>query len=159
MTPFDRALAFVLESEGGFVDDLADPGGATKHGVSLRAVRHLDADGVAGLDFDLDLDGDVDADDIRLITLAQAEEFYRVHYWTPARCDVLPWPVSLVAFDAAVNQGVSTAARVLQRAVGADVDGVIGPKTLARLAAAAPSSVARSMIVGRLDRYRQLPTA
>ena len=161
MTDFDRALKFLLSDriEGGFVDDPNDLGGPTNRGVSLRAIRQLDADGFAGLDFDLDLDGDVDVDDVRLITVEKATEFYEVHYWQAARCPELPWPVSLVVFDCAVNQGVGTSARVLQRAVGVDVDGVIGPKTLAALLTKGSGDVVREMIVGRLDMYRQIPTA
>jgi lysozyme family protein len=47
----------------------------------------------------------------------------------------MPWPVSLVHFDACVNMGVTQAARFLQRSVGAEPDGRIGPKTLEALRA------------------------
>jgi lysozyme family protein len=42
----------IVAREGGFVDDPDDPGGATKHGVTIHTMRRL------GLD--LDGDGDVD---------------------------------------------------------------------------------------------------
>ena len=51
---------------------------------------------------------------------------------------VLPRPAAALAFfhfDAAVNQGVAGAARMLQQSVGAEIDGEIGPATLAAVAA------------------------
>lgn len=158
----DAAIDFVLAQEGGFVDHPSDPGGATNRGVSLRAVRNLDADGRAGFDFDLDADGDVDADDIKLIDELRARAFYRARYWNACRCDEIPWPLSLVVFDAAVNQGVSSAIAGLQRTVRATVDGRIGSKTLAAARVAMEGDAdgtLRRAVVLRLDRYRALPTA
>ena len=40
----------------------------------------------------------------------------------------LPPPLAFFHFDAAVNQGVTGAARLLQEAVGAEIDGEIGPR-------------------------------
>jgi lysozyme family protein len=156
------AIDFVLAQEGGFVDNPADPGGATNRGVSLRAVRNLDADGHAGLDFDLDVDGDVDAADIKLIDEPRARAFYRSRYWNPCRCDDIPWPLSLIVFDAAVNQGVISAVAGLQRTVGTKVDGHVGPNTITAARAAMqtePDATIRRAVVLRLDRYRGLANA
>ena len=37
MSHFDRAIAFILAEEGGYVHNQADPGGETKYGISKRA--------------------------------------------------------------------------------------------------------------------------
>ena len=75
-------------------------------------------------------------------------------------CDRLPWPVSLVHFDACVNTGVTQAARFLQRSVGADPDGRIGPKTLEALRSLltreTPLAVAERLLLKREPFYRRL---
>lgn len=149
---FDRAMQFVLRFEGGFVDHVADPGGATNHGISLRfAVSN-------GTLVDLDRDGDVDADDIRLVTPAIAAEIYRANFWDAVRGDDLPAIVAVVAFDAAINCGAARAVRWLQAAVGASQDGVLGPRTLAALRASDHRAVASEMIAQRFAHHAGLPT-
>jgi len=69
--------------------------------------------------------------DIKNLTLADAENIYRIDYWEKVLGDSLPLNLALVVFDAAVNNGVGRAIRWLQAAVGASVDGRIGPATLA----------------------------
>ena len=86
--------------------------------------------------------------------------FYRDAYWLEGDCDRLPWPVSLVHFDACVNTGVTQAARFLQRSVGAEPDGRIGPKTLDAVRAAlekhAPLALAERLVRRREPFYRRL---
>ena len=71
-----------------------------------------------------------------------------------------PWPVSLVHFDACVTTGVTQAARFLQRSVGAEPDGRIGPKTLEALRALlereTPLAVAERLVNRREPFYRRL---
>jgi len=51
-------------------------------------------------------------------------------FWLPAGCDRLPEPLDIVVGDAAFNCGPKQAIKFLQRAVGVQADGVLGPKTL-----------------------------
>ena len=101
---------WILEAEGGLVDDPNDPGGLTKYGISQAAFPDLD---------------------IRNLTPEQALGIYATHYWEPAKCPALPQKLALVHFDAAVNCGVGQAARFLEQAVGVAVDGIVGPITIA----------------------------
>src|SRR6056300_861542 len=123
-----RAIARgIVRREGGFVDDPDDPGGATKHGVTLHTLRRL------GLD--LDGDQDVDRADLERISEALAEEIFLKEYFEKPGISRLPEPLWATVFDMQVNAGAQ-AIRILQRLVcdmGAPcaVDGVIGPKTLA----------------------------
>ena len=73
-------------------------------------------------------------------------------------CDDLPDGLRLVAFDTAVNSGVGQAARWLQRAVGVQADGVIGPVTLKAVAEIGADSVCRSIIAQRLRLLTALPS-
>ncbi|MEL6424855.1 MAG: glycosyl hydrolase 108 family protein, partial [Pseudomonadota bacterium] len=59
MVSVTEVTAEILRREGGFVDDPDDPGGATKHGVTVHTMRRL------GLD--LNGDGGVDRADVRLL--------------------------------------------------------------------------------------------
>jgi lysozyme family protein len=134
---FPRCYRRMSLFEGGFVsaaeaERIGDGGGATNWGVSLRAVVGLDVNKDGVLDFDLDGDNDVDEADIRALDEhpEKREEFYRNQYWSPIRAREMPWPWCLLAFDAAVNHGVAGATLILQRAVGAVPDGVLGSKTL-----------------------------
>jgi lysozyme family protein len=139
LSAFDRALAFVLHWEGGYINDPRDPGGETNHGISKRAYPELDIAALAPED---------------------VVEIYRRDYWTPAACEHMPSPLALLVFDAAVNQGVERAVRCLQEACGAAVDGVPGPNTLeaARRAwGSRPERLLREMALHRLLHYTSLP--
>lgn len=101
--PFEAAMAFVWEFEGGYSNDPDDPGGATNFGITLATAK---ANGL-----DIDGDGDVDVDDIKQMTPEASLAVYKDKYWNPLFNVVsdLPWNVAVVAFDAAVNCGVSRA--------------------------------------------------
>ena len=138
MTPFDEAFLWVVIAEGGFVNNPDDPGGPTNRGVSLRAVKFRDKDKDGELDFDLDGDGDVDEWDIRLVSEADAKRLYHEDYWTLGGagrqylldCYSLPRRWGITVFDAAVLQGPRTAVALMQKAVEAKPDGILGPQTL-----------------------------
>lgn len=105
---FDWAIKYILEEEGGLVNNPSDPGGITKYGISQRQYPYLD---------------------IKNLTEENAKEIYRLDYWEPISGDDLPKPVGLCVLDCAVNQGVLPAIRMLQMAIKAEPDGVIGPQT------------------------------
>jgi lysozyme family protein len=79
-----------------------------------------------------------------------AKAIYRKDYWLPIRADELPVSIRYAVFDAAVNSGNAQAIRWLQRAVGANADGVIGPRTLQAVRDANPDVVLRRMLSQRL---------
>lgn len=109
--PILKAAWAIVDREGGFVDDAADAGGATNHGVSLRwAVSE-------GLAFDLNGDGVVDADDIHLVTPAIAAAAFILGFFNGANFNVLPACLQAECFDMAVNSGPGTAAILAQRAI------------------------------------------
>lgn len=114
------AVAELLDTEGGFVDDPVDRGGTTKYGISLRFLKAegaFDADGDGIADFDLDFDGDIDGRDIRKLTRGDAIFLYLKCFWQPVGADQLPKPLGEAVFDQAVNGGLSAGKKLLQRAV------------------------------------------
>ena len=114
---FRRALAFVLTFEGGWSDRPGDPGGATMKGITLATYSAW-------------LGHAASKEELRTITGAAVEAIYRERYWVPPRCQDMPAAVAFAVFDAAVNMGVSTAAKLLQRAAVVKDDGIVGPITL-----------------------------
>ncbi len=147
---FRRALAKVLEFEGGWTDDPFDAGGPTNKGITLgvyareRGIR-LDATTLPELKAGL-----------RDIPSAMVARIYLERYWRPSHAADLPAGLAFLHFDTAVNQGLGTAARLLQEALGVDVDGEIGPLTLSA-AHVKPAEIALSRYADlRRRRYRGL---
>jgi len=68
----------------------------------------------------------------------------------------LPAPVDLAVFDAAVNVGPGRSAKWLQRAVGVDADGILGPGTLAAVAVPDPKALASAVVELRMQYYETL---
>lgn len=145
---FSSALSAVLKHEGGFVNHPADPGGATNLGVTIGTARRLG--------IDVDGDGDTDIIDIKLLKPSDAAKVYRAEYWNKVRGDDLPSGVDYAVFDFSVNSGVSRAAKYLQALVGVAQDGVIGPKTLAAVAAYDPAKLVERLCDRRMTFLRNL---
>jgi len=157
----------VLGHEGGYVNHPDDMGLATgAGGISQRAVAKIDRDGDGILDYDLDHDGDVDADDMRLFTLAMAIDFYETEYFERYKILDLPECIQSPFFDFAVNAGIGNSTRALQRSLtirGFDagaIDGILGSKTIiaAKLAVSkrirkANSRVVNAFVTHRLEYY------
>lgn len=116
---FDQCFQLLMGDEGGFVDNPADPGGATCWGVTERVAR---AHGYTGPMQDL--------------PQATAKAIAKVVYWDPHQCDQFDGRVGFLVFDAAYNGGQP--AQWLQRAVGVTQDGVVGPVTIAAVKALDP---------------------
>ncbi len=131
---FKKAVKFVLQKEGGYVNHPADPGGETKYGISKRAYPDLN---------------------IKDLTVEQAKEIYYRDYWLKAGCDEMDWPMSLVVFDTAVNMGVSRA-KVFYRESRNWVDYV--RLRLGRFAALAKDRNARIFLRGWVRRIVDLMT-
>lgn len=142
----------IVAREGGYVNDPDDPGGATKHGVTVHTMRRL------GLD--LDGDGDVDAQDVRRVSEAQAVEIFLEHYYRRPGIEGLPESLRASVFDMYVNAG-GQAVRILQRLLcemgwSVTVDGVIGGETVQAAAEAdraAPDHLGDAYAIARRNYY------
>ena len=121
---FEQAFRVVVGEEGGFTDNVADPGNWT--GGQCGAGR------CEGTNFGISAAA-YPAVDVKRLTLESAQAIYRRDYWDRVRCDILPAPLALLVFDAAVNNGVARAIGWLQTAAGVKADGVLGPTTLAAI--------------------------
>lgn len=139
---YDEAFEELITHEGGFTRNPADRGNwtggrigkgklkGTKYGISAMAFPYLD---------------------IENLTLEDAKRIYKNKYWNEVHCDELPKYIRFDMFDLAVNSGVRTAIKLLQRSVNEKVDGWYGPKTRAGVKATEPL-----LLLSRLNGYRLL---
>ena len=116
----------MLDSEGGFQDDINDSGNHLSDG--RRGCTNL---GVTQAAWEEYVGHKVSTQDMRNLTPAVIEPFYRRKYWDACRCNDLPTGVDYLVFDYSINHGVGGATKALQNTVGATPDGAIGPLTLA----------------------------
>lgn len=148
----------IVAREGGYVNDPDDPGGATNFGVTLDTLRRL------GLD--LTQDGMIDASDVRALTRDQATAIFIDHYYNRPGLARLPQSLQASVFDMYVNAGAN-AVRILQRLLRdmgqvIEVDGMIGPQTVAAAQAAAevaPDHIADAYGIARRTYYLSLADA
>jgi lysozyme family protein len=127
----DDLIDAVIDREGGFVNNAADRGGATRFGITEAVAR---ANGYTG--------------DMRHFARPAAVAIYRRLYWTAPGLDRVTAHAPRLAaelFDTAVNMGPAVAVTFLQRALtalnrgGRDYpdlacDGRVGAQTLDALA-------------------------
>ena len=114
---FGKALRLLLKHEGGYVNHPDDPGGITNLGVTKRVYEEW-------------IGREATEEDMENLTPEDVAPLYKTNYWDKCRCDDLPSGLDYVAFDWAVNSGVSRSSKGIQKSCGAEPDGIIGLKTL-----------------------------
>lgn len=145
---FIKALEYIRQDEGGYVDHPRDPGGATNHGITQ-----------ATYDLFRTTSGKPTRS-VKHILEREVEIIYRVNYWTRIGGDQLPHKWAYVIMDYAVHSGASMAVKRLQEVLGFtgdDVDGKLGPKTRAKVMTATDAQLDAYLTV-RLERLKRLPT-
>ncbi len=141
---FEKALAYVLEHEGGYVNHPRDPGGATNKGVTQAVYdgyRKMRGRGLQSVKF---------------ISDEELQAIYKFQYWDAVRGDLLPTGVDYAVFDFAVNSGVKRASKYLQAVVGVAQDGIIGARTIA--AVDSPPATINALCDRRMGFLRNLKT-
>jgi lysozyme family protein len=140
MADFERAFKRTLSFEGGYADDPADHGGATRYGITEAVARRYGYKGA-----------------MRELPLELAERIYKNEYWDINKLDRLPQHLAENVFDAGVNCGVRTAAKMLQKVLGVTVDGVIGAGTMQAMAdklrVIGERALVQAYLTAREDRY------
>jgi len=113
VSDFMQAVQKTLIHEGGYVNNPADPGGATNFGI---------------------IQSDMPGVDMRTITREQAIAYYAAHYWNDFYTQIVDQLLAEKLFDSGVLFGVKTAVKMLQitlvNKVSLVTDGEFGPGTL-----------------------------
>lgn len=141
---FERSLAYVLKHEGGYVDHPKDPGGRTNLGVTQKTYEQW-------------VERVVTEAEMKALTTDDVAPIYRSEYWNRIRGDALPLGVDYALFDFAVNSGVRRAVRTIQRIVGANDDGVMGPFTLGAIKSMDSADLIEDLCNARMAFLRDLP--
>lgn len=125
-------LKRLVGSEGGYSNrnPKDDPGGETKWGISKRAYPKLD---------------------IKNLTVEHASQIYIRDYLTPFINAKLSDSTVFQMLDFAVNSGVVGATKVLQKELKLVSDGVLGPKSIAKILATSESDLVMLVTAARLD--------
>ena len=142
---FDACLPVILRSEGGFVDNPADPGGATNLGITIGTLSAW-------------LGRAATVADVQALTPQTVAPIYQANYWNKTSCDSWGSGVDLMVFDEAVNQGPGRAVTTLQTALGVTADGGVGPATLAAAQMEDAATTINKISSIRDAYYRALPT-
>lgn len=139
MSVFDTIFDRLMQHEGGYINHPSDPGGETMYGVTKRVAQ---AHGYFG--------------DMRKLPKSLAKEITEKSYYKAVKGDQLDRLIAWQLTDAAYNHGKRQAVKFLQRAVGASDDGLIGPKTLAKVAAMEKNDVVLLFNAERLEFFTNL---
>ena len=146
---FDEAFDRLINHEGEFSDDPKDPGNWTGGRVNVGQLKGTKYGIAANTYGDLDIEN---------LTRAQARGIYYRDWWLKAGADQLDAAIVFQLWDFAVNAGMSTAIRALQRAARVADDGSIGPMTLRAVRAMSVTDVLMRLTAQRLRFYTSLST-
>ncbi len=102
---YDAAMVRVFADEGGYSNDLHDPGGPTNYGITIADARKY-------------WKANATADDVRSMPKSVAASIYRQHYAAPVRYDDLPAGFDYSVFDAGINSGIGRAIPWAGKALG-----------------------------------------
>lgn len=121
----EKMIKNIIAREGGYVDHPSDRGGATKYGITSKALINY-------------LGRSVDKEDIKNVSKNDAYEIYYLQYFKTPKIDEIPVSLQEKILDMSVNHGPTRAIKILQRVIvkqgmSIAVDGIIGTKTLGAL--------------------------
>lgn len=146
---FDACLKEILKHEGGYVNHPKDPGGMTNLGVTKRVYEQY-------------LGRKVDEAAMRALKPADVKPLYKKMFWDKMRCGELPVGLDLLVFDFGVNAGPNRSIKYLQRMVGVDADGIIGPATMlcveSFIKQFGKEKAVTKFSEARISYYKKLPT-
>lgn len=134
---FDKCFKFLLQFEGGFVNDPKDPGGPTNLGVTQATLSGF-------------LGRQASIAEVKALTPAKVAPIYRANFWDHVNADNLPDGIDLAVFDFGVHSGPTRGVAALQRVVGVADDGKLGDVTTKAANKAGASSAGAKDVINKI---------
>lgn len=144
---FEAGFQFFMgpQYDGHLNDSAPTEGFTTKFGVTSMTYADAFAKGVVTKPW------------VSVQTPDDVKPIYRSLYYDANRCGEMHPCVGMVVFVDSTLMGDTTPAKNLQTVVGAQVDGVVGDKTLAAVRASDPAETARRLEAADLQHLQSLP--
>lgn len=143
MSNFTKALQYVFENEGGFVNDSDDAGGATNMGITIADLSRYYGHPAS-------------VDDVRNMSITVASAIYMQDFWKPLDLDeVNNSGVATAIFDQCVLNGLGFI-RTIQALCQTPADGHSGTETLAAINNSIPVHFIEAIIENRMEHYRAI---
>ena len=114
---YTEAIGQTLKNEGGLNKKEIGRGGVSNFGITQQTLDNYNA--THGFPHE----------DVSTIKKDKAQVIYLEDFYQKPGYNRLPKPIGNQMFDFGVQSGPGTATKALQRAVGANPDGILGPKT------------------------------
>lgn len=149
------AFNYILQNEGCFSNFRADPGGATKYGISLRFLTSCFNNGT--LWADVNSDGIINEQDVMLIDLEMAQKIYFLEFWKFPK-KISNNLIAIKFFDMCVNMGQYQAICLLEKACGMTPTGRWNKSLEDNVNAQDPIEFSRKLVSCCVDFYQRLAT-
>ena len=173
MSSFDLAIPVILKHEGGWVDDPNDLGGETNFGISTLIIQRMQRDDKLSDEAMEKLLGIKPGTLFKQnylktengFTKDSAAKIYRKYFWDqPGYGNIVDQNMATKVMDVAVNCGEPRAERMLQLAANSlgaklQVDGNMGPKTLAVVNSLDPKKLVVAMKDEQVKYYNAIVAA
>lgn len=123
----EKIWDIVMNFEGGYNEFPSHSGGKTMLGITQATLNKA---------YNQEI---VKHKNICSLTKEETITLYKKLYWNPSKAHLLPWPLNLLHFDAAIHHGINGSAVILQQAINiaskthVKVDGGIGQETIIAL--------------------------
>lgn len=144
MASFDESIVYVLQNEGGFVDNPNDIGAATNFGITLHILSIFRKTQCT-------------IDDIKNLGKDEASLIYKNIFWLPMKLDqVIDNSIATAIFDIAVNNGPHFSIVTSQIICDVKADGAMGPETIAAINSKSPSMFIATFQSAVANHYEQI---
>lgn len=121
---FETTFERIIGNEGTFQDDPKDRGNWTSGIIGqgqLKGTKY----GIAAMTYP--------SLDIKNLTVDDAKKIYYNQWWIPLKMNQFPRALQYQMIDASINHGMHETSKMLQRAIGANPDGILGPVSISTL--------------------------
>ena len=139
MADYKELIPIIKKWEGGYVNDPDDSGGATNKGVTLATFRTW-------------FGANKTVNDLKALTDEQWIYIFLNGYWNQCKAsEINNQAIANIIVDWAWASGPKTAIKKVQSILGTDIDGIVGPKTLAAINNAEPRQLFNKIKAARLQ--------